>query len=64
MEQFTDLYSWFSGRELFVDHGKILEQNSDGISAEGTIGNGVNFSIIFSSLLNAEIFHYLNVNRI
>ena len=64
MEQFTDLYSWFSGRELFVDHGKFLEQNSDGILPEGTIGNGVNFSIIFYSLLNTEIFRYLDVNRI
>ena len=64
MEQFTDLCSWFSDRELFVDHGKFLEQNSDGIFAEGTIGNGVNFSMLFYSLLNAEIFRYLDVNRI
>ena len=64
LEQFTDHYLWFSGRELFVDHGKIFEQNSDGILAEGTIGSGANFSIILFSLLNAEIFSYLDVNQI
>ena len=64
MEQFTDNYSWFSRRELLVDHGKIFEQISDCILAEGTIGIGVYFSMIFFSLLKAEIFRYLDVNRI
>ena len=64
MEQFSDHYSWFCGRELFIDHGKIFEQNSDGNFAKGTIGNGGNFSNIFFTVLNAEIFNYLDVNRI
>ena len=51
-EQVSDEFSWFFGRELYSNHGKILEQNSDSIYAKGTIGNDAQFANIYFCVLN------------